>query len=294
MKKSCHSKREYDNKELFLRGMKKSYPLLKKYSSEELTIEAIFLKCQECEKETARAYEIRWLGKLILTAEEKDVCPECENKALFRILNEESENQRRQMIRERLCKDYLFIPKDLENAGFKNFIEHDATVIRAKEIILEYLNNFMNQKLKKFNLILIGNPGAGKSHLATAVARTLKERGYAVGYFTMGRLLTMFKESYDPSASKNESMIFKDLEMFDLVVIDDLGAEAIRGSREWRISMMLEVLERLSNIPKVYTTNITEDELSLVLEGRIASRVIYKAEIVDMFTADYRRKDLNI
>ncbi|WP_430143291.1 ATP-binding protein [Peribacillus frigoritolerans] len=43
----------------------------------------------------------------------------------------------------------------------------------------------------------MGNPGTGKTHLATAIARTLKKQGYLVGHLTTGLLLSKRRKYID-------------------------------------------------------------------------------------------------
>ena len=69
-------------------------------------------------------------------------------------------------------------------------------------------------------VIIVGNPGLGKTHLAIGVARACCQQGYRVAFRTAAALVN------DLVAAQQEyrlNKLFKQLRAFDLVVVDELG-----------------------------------------------------------------------
>ena len=80
-------------------------------------------------------------------------------------------------------------------------------------------------------LLLEGQPGVGKTHLAVAVLKQVIERTGARGLFYDTRdLLRVIRSTYDPSIRTTELEILRPVMTADLLVLDDLGAEK---TSEW-------------------------------------------------------------
>ena len=71
----------------------------------------------------------------------------------------------------------------------------------------------------------MGNPGTGKTHLCTAVARNLKANGFIVGLLTTGQIRAKIKSTYNKGSSQTEEAIFRDLKKLDILILDDAGSK---------------------------------------------------------------------
>ena len=110
-------------------------------------------------------------------------------------------------------------------------------------------------------LYLHGHYGAGKSHLAAAVAHAALEAGRTVLYRSAPGLLAA-----KDATRFGEPDLLLDLLAADLVVLDDIGSEHQSGRTEETLFRLLN--DRL-NKPLVLTSNLSPDELSPRLESRI-------------------------
>jgi len=76
-------------------------------------------------------------------------------------------------------------------------------------------------------LLMVGTAGAGKSHLAKAIALTMAESGYSVQFATARQLLDTIKSTFDrddrTQPTTGEAM--REIAASGVLVIDDLGAE---------------------------------------------------------------------
>lgn len=114
----------------------------------------------------------------VVNCEEKTMtmCDKCAIEKRDKKLEEELKQE---MINAKLVETYYvfsrqsIIPKEFENASFKNFrIENDFD-----ETALNFAKRMANHYFKdgSGNTVLLGRPGLGKSHLALSMAKGLNE-----------------------------------------------------------------------------------------------------------------------
>ncbi|MEM5008352.1 ATP-binding protein [Priestia megaterium] len=191
-------------------------------------------------------------------------------------------------------ENYWYIPEDLKNAGFRNFEANNANVLQSKKAAMEYVKTFSELNAEtRYNLLIMGNPGAGKTHLVTAISRTLKEQGFCVAQLTTGRLLSKIKSTYHKGSVRTEEEIFDDLRRFDLLVLDDLGSEA-RSKEEfdWSKNILLEIVNIRLGKPTIYTSNFNQQHLPTAIGERVYSRLYNNTKFLEIVTEDYRKNFL--
>ena len=121
----------------------------------------------------------------------------------------------------------------IRNAKFpqRKFLEDFQTEVFSSDIQrkiheLESLN-FIQEK---GNIILIGNPGTGKTHLATALGIKACTQGLSVLYVSVPNLVIELKEAM----SRHQVAQYKrKFEKVDLVILDELGYVSV--DREGKI-----------------------------------------------------------
>jgi DNA replication protein DnaC len=141
-------------------------------------------------------------------------------------------------------------------------------------------------------LILQGQRGAGKSHLAYAIAKRALGNGIGTFCHSVPELLDMLRSSYNDSSYDE---IMKDLENVELLVLDDLGAQA---NTDWTAEKLFEIFNTRSRrlLPTVITTNANLDDDKCGIDPRILSRLRDGSKagieglvhILRMPVADYR------
>ncbi|GFZ89686.1 hypothetical protein GCM10010978_31200 [Compostibacillus humi] len=70
------------------------------------------------------------------------------------------------------------------------------------------------------NVVLVGSPGTGKTHLATGLGRKACEQGYEVRFYRIAHLV----EELEQALHNNRLSTFrKRMEKVDLVILDEIG-----------------------------------------------------------------------
>ncbi|GCD13175.1 ATP-binding protein [Clostridium tagluense] len=162
-----------------------------------------------------------------------------------------------------------------------------------------YTEKFKELKTKGVGLLITGNYGAGKTHLAAAIAHVLIKQGYQPIFGTLINLLGKIKSSYGDAHSKeNEEQIINKYINCDLLIIDDLGKEK---PTEWVLEKLYYVLNCRyeNNEPVVITSNYNDTKLmdrltvgdNLETSEAIVSRMYEMCQGVNMQECkDYRRE----
>jgi DNA replication protein DnaC len=173
-------------------------------------------------------------------------------------------------------KDHL--PKRFRDCDFGNF-EVDKENKEAFEACKRFCENFQSQEN---NLIVSGNVGTGKTHLAYSVYKFLKDRDQDVVITNLMSLLDEIKQSFKKG--------FDDLSIYQhslkskFLIIDEIG---VQYNKESERIMLYDLFDRrykellptiiLSNLPNENARN-KDKSIMGVLGLRIYDRIRSGAE----------------
>lgn len=137
-------------------------------------------------------------------------------------------------------------------------------------------------------LLLQGNFGSGKTHLAAAIANYRFEAGDFVIFVTAPDFLDHLRSTFGPTSEVPYDDLFEQVRGVPLLILDDLGAES---STPWAQEKLYQLINHryVNRLCTVITTNsVLED-----LDPRVRSRLVdwHLARSVNMLLPDYRRKD---
>lgn len=197
-------------------------------------------------------------------------------EALVGELNQRAENQQNRRIKAA----HFPLAKTLDNFNFKN-------VPNVEEALVWQLatGDFVE---KRENIILMGNPGTGKTHICIGLGRRLCRQGQQVRFYTAANLITELTEAQQDGRL---SRVHRSLSKVSLLIVDELSYMTFsRSTAELLFHVLADRNERGS---VMLTTNlefskwgeIFPDEM---LAAALIDRLTHNAHILNMNAQSYR------
>jgi len=141
------------------------------------------------------------------------------------------------------------------------------------------------------NIILAGNPGTGKTHIAIALGIKACLNDFKVHFTTVPRLITQIRESRSERILRQLENRF---EKYDLVICDEFGY--ISFDKEAAELLFSHLSLRAGIKSTIITTNLSFDRWSeifgdTILTAAMVDRLTHKAHIVNMNGKSFRMKE---
>ncbi len=190
----------------------------------------------------------------------------------------------------------------MEKQSFENFsldyYRDDPRVFeimsRTYAAVRQYAEQFTVQKDAPMpeSLLFLGGTGLGKTHLSTALARVIIERGYDVYYNSAVGMISDFEyKRFGNGVAQFEGDNTARYTECDLLIIDDLGTEVVN---QFTLSCLYHVLNTRLNLqkPTVVSTNLLSAELRKAYSDRITSRLMGEFRVFPFYGTDVRKQKL--
>jgi len=141
------------------------------------------------------------------------------------------------------------------------------------------------------NLILAGNPGTGKTHLALGLGIKACSEGFRVLFTTVPRMLTQIRES---RSDKTLTLLEHRFEKYDLVICDEFGY--ISYDKEGAELLFNHLSLRAGSKSTIITTNLSFDRWPEIfgdptLTAAMVDRLTHRAYLINMNGKSYRVKE---
>jgi len=224
-----------------------------------------------CEKHGPYTYNAYKVGKIVIGSScpvclrDRQTVAQCELDQDAR----EGEIQRRRNVLVRSG-----IPPTFLDSTFENYVVNDLS---RKNL------NYVRAYAKGFNLalarrpstglVLLGASGTGKTHLACALIRQLRDDGYTARYVRIPDLLIKLNEATFGRAEMPASRIIDALSKNHLLVMDEYGAHTLKDESYQALFSIIEARYQ-KNLPTMLITNLTEAELQRELDPRFLERIL--------------------
>jgi DNA replication protein DnaC len=200
------------------------------------------------------------------------------------LLEDEMVNRQSNSFKKRFAKSKLDSYKTISAYDFSY-----QPKLNRKEIMDIVSCRFITEKK---NIIFMGNPGVGKTHLANAIGLEALKKGYKV-LFTHANDMVLNLVS-----SKGDGSYFNTIKQFlsvDLLIVDEVGFKKIPINH---VDEFFEIVrQRYENGSIIITTNRPFEEWGnifgdAVLASAIIDRLVHHSHIFRITGESYRIKDL--
>lgn len=158
------------------------------------------------------------------------------------------------------------------DATFDNYQVESDPQRKALSKCQNYAERFPENFRLGRSLLLTGNVGCGKTHLATAIVRTVvADRGRAL-IIPASDIFSIAKASMVPGSGYTDWDVVRHLAPLDLLVIDEVGCQ--KGS-EYELSLLHNIIDRRYQavLPTVLISNLNADGLRGYIGDRALDRL---------------------
>lgn len=179
----------------------------------------------------------------------------------------------------------VFSFREKELMTFENF---DSSLLENPEIV-EEIKKFPETKFKR--LLLIGNVGTGKTHLASALKNQIdSEIKNKMIEVTASDLYDIFFDLNKIDTVNEARAKIEEMLLYPFIFIDDLGEE-----KHTENEIFNQAFKRL--IDKyhgrfIITSNLGIDDMEKLYGEKITSRLYYNALVKVVKAGDYRKRSL--
>ena len=212
-----------------------------------------------------------------------------------------------QLKRQRILETTGLVGK-LEFTTFRNFLPRVEwpEAIQVKQRVMAYCETMIREDFSRPWLILYGNFGTGKTHLAASIVHKAIEAGWEKVYFRiwpeyLRRIETTFSPSYKfKENAESRADISQELSNGRLIVIDDLDK---RRPRQFTRDELYEPLNHryLRSLPTILTFNLDptlqEHQARVAIEEYIGLAILDRIsevafDLIDFDGPSYRSNQL--
>ena len=189
--------------------------------------------------------------------------------------------QRKENSRQRQIRLARFpLPKTLDTFDFKR-LEHleEAAVWQLAK------GEFVK---RHENVIMIGNPGTGKTHLAIGLGRRLCLEGFKVRFFTAAQLVMELVEAQE---FRRLSRLEAQLAKIDVLIVDELSYMTFSKPHAELLFHLLSARNERGSV--IITTNLEFSRWGelfpdAMLAGALVDRLTHRSHILNMNGESYR------
>jgi DNA replication protein DnaC len=165
------------------------------------------------------------------------------------------------------------IPPRFAERSFTNFRAGNHGQKSALAICTEYAESFPAHAQRGRSLMLLGNVGTGKTHLAAAIGNhVMREFGLTALYVTAGAVIRHVKASFDRDTAHNEVQAYQLFAAPDLLILDEVG---VQNATEFERTVMFELVNSRYEAmkPTIVISNRGRDELPTYMGDRVVDRL---------------------
>lgn len=179
----------------------------------------------------------------------------------------------RQAAVDRLLERAAISPR-FAHCTFESYRADTPAQRAALDACVAYAREFAQNRARGTCLILRGNPGTGKNHLATAIAHAVLAQGFTALNATAFDIIDRIRESWGTRATESESQVVRRFAEIDLLIIDEVGRhyQAKDGSESLELFKVVDQRYRAVR-PTIAISNLDKEGLQRALGAAAYDRL---------------------
>jgi DNA replication protein DnaC len=199
------------------------------------------------------------------------------------LIEDECAKRKANVLRQRLLKSKLNLQKSFEHYDVNFQPELDKKLlseIRTCRFIDEHKN-----------IILLGKPGTGKTHLANAIGLEAAANGYSVLFSHLHSLLERLAQG---RADNSHRRILQQILAPDLLILDEIGFRTLTPQA---LDDFFEIIRHRYELKStIFTSNRNFEDWGAILGDKVMAsaildRIVHHAHILKFSGDSYRIKD---
>lgn len=210
------------------------------------------------------------------------VCPACEAEA-----NAKETAFRQKWRCWRWWLDHSGVPDRYRTRSIANWHPQGDSQARIGQAVLAYIDKLVDNLEAGAGLTLIGPPGVGKTHLATAVVNAACVRGIRAQYASWPDLIARQRQAIRAAAGHPDRTALEKAAGADLLALDEAGLDT--GS-EWARAALFELIDHRYREERatIVALNATAKGLPDQVGERVADRLVEMAPTLVLTGASQR------
>jgi len=164
------------------------------------------------------------------------------------------------------------IPKRFKDKTLDNYEANSNDQSAVLNLCKKYIENYDTVKEKGTCLVFCGMPGTGKTHLAYAIVKALREQMVCAIKINAAEMTSVVKEAITGKTDESAGDVSSTFKRIDMLVIDEVGVQ-VESDSERRVFFDI-INGRYDEMrPTILISNLKIEELTKFIGVRVIDRM---------------------